>query len=141
MATDATMQRVVALCADAWPDDINVLPPDVQPYWHSRDLLTLQDGLVLYNARLVIPHSVRQSTLQALHSGHLGIEKCRAKARTSVWWPKIGTDIQRHVSSCQTCLHYAHDRAEPLMSTPLPDLPWQKIGTDIFELHNKHCYD
>jgi transposase InsO family protein len=55
-----------------------------------------------------------------------------------VWWPKIGDDIQRIVSTCQTCQHYARDRAEPLMPTPLPDLPWQKVGTDLFELHGRH---
>ena len=35
------------------------------------------------------------------------------------------------------CQHYAKDHAEPLISTPLPDLPWQKVATDLFETDNK----
>jgi transposase InsO family protein len=76
--------------------------------------------------------------LKALHVGHLGVDKCRAKARASIWWPRISADIERHVTSCQTCLHWARDQAEPLISTPLPDLPWQKVATDLFELDGKH---
>ena len=64
--------------------------------------------------------------------------RARAKARESVWWPKCSKDIQRHVASCDTCNHHARDCAEPLLPTSLPDLPWQKVGTDLFELANKH---
>jgi transposase InsO family protein len=137
-AADDNFQRVITFCNTEWPDDVELLPSDVRPFWHSRDQLTVQNGLLLYNARIVIPASLRQTTLEALHSGHLGVEKCRSKARTAVWWPKIGADIAQYVASCQTCLHWAKDHAEPLQSTPLPELPWQKVATDLFELDNKH---
>ncbi len=138
LAADDNLQRVITFTNSAWPDDVALLTPELQSYWHSREQLTVQNGLLLYNAKIVISASLHQTTLEALHAGHLGVEKCRAKARSSIWWPKIGDDIQRFVSSCQICLHYAHDRAEPLLSTPLPDLPWQKVGTDLFELNGKH---
>ena len=139
-ATDYALQRVIEMCNNGtWPDDVSRLAFNVQPYWHSRDFLTVQEGLLLHNARIVIPDALRQTTLEALHSsGHLGIEKCRTKARLSIWWPKMSTEIESFVASCQVCLHYAKDRAEPLVSTQLPDLPWQKVGTDLFELNNKH---
>ena len=134
---DATLQKVITFSNTDWPN-ISKLTPDLQAYWHSRDQITVSDGLVLCNARIVIPESMRQTTLEALHVGHLGVEKCRSKARLSIWWPKIGTDIERFVTSCHTCQHWAKDKAEPLISTPLPDLPWQKIATDLFEFNNKH---
>ena len=104
----------------------------------ARNHITVSGGKVLCNARIVIPESLRQTTLDALHVGYLGEEKCRSKARLSIWWPKIGTDIELYVTSCQTYQHWAKDKAEPLISTPLPDLPWQKIATGLFEFTNKH---
>jgi hypothetical protein len=137
-AIDDNLQRVIEFCNTQWPDEVELISPEVRPFWHSRDQLTVQNGLLLYNARIVIPASFRQATLEALHSGHLGVEKCRSKARTAVWWPKVGADIAQHVASCRTCLHWAKDRAEPLQSSPLPELPWQKVATDLFELDGKH---
>ena len=121
------------MTAIALPANIESIAPDVQPYWHSRDQLTVQDGLVLFNARMVVPAAMRMTTLKALHVGHLGVVKSRAKARESVWWPKCSDDIQCHVASCDTCRLHAKDCAEPLLPTALPDLPWQKVGTDLFE--------
>ena len=98
MTADATLKLVATYCANTWPS-IKNLSADIIPYWHSRDALTVKDDIIFYNARLVISSSLRQYTLESLHVGHLGIAKCRAKARTAVWWPKISSDIERHVAS------------------------------------------
>jgi hypothetical protein len=138
-ATDDAIPTVITMCTAGWTDDVDAVPPAVRPYWFSRDQLSVQGGLLLHGARVVVPSSLRRETLTALHAdGHLGVDKCRAKARASIWWPKIGADIGRFVSSCLTCLHWARDRAEPLLSTPLPDLPWQQVATDLFELDGRH---
>jgi hypothetical protein len=39
------------------------------------------------------------------------------------------------VAACRT---WEHDQAEPMLSTPLPDLPWQKVATDLFEFRGRH---
>jgi Integrase zinc binding domain len=114
---------------------IDHLPPAVKSYWPSRDNFTVQNGLHLHGARIVIPSWLRQETLTALQAGHLGVVKCRAKARRSVWRPKISTDIATFVAACRT---WEHDRAEPMLSTPLPDLPWQKVATDLFEFRSRY---
>ena len=137
MTADATLKLVAKYCANTWPS-IKNLSVEIIPYWHSRDALTVKDDIIFYNARLVIPSSLRQYTLESLHVGHLGIAKCRAKARTAVWWPKISSDIERQVASCQVCRHHAIVALEPLLPTPLPDLPWQIVAMDLFEHSNKH---
>lgn len=59
-------------------------------------------------------------------------------ARTAVYWPGINADIDRMVSSCETCLkHQAKQPKEPLTITDLPEEPWQKVGTDLFHLDGK----
>jgi transposase InsO family protein len=56
----------------------------------------------------------------------------------AVWWPKISSDIERFISNCQICNHWSRDRAEPLIPSPLPQLHWQKVATDLFELNGRH---
>ena len=50
----------------------------------------------------------------------------------------MATEIESFVASCQVCLHCAKDTAKPLMSMQLPDLPGQKVGTNLFKLNNKY---
>ena len=39
------------------------------------------------------------------------------------------------MESCQFCQeNQPSQRKEPLMTTDLPDRPWQKVSTDLFEL-------
>ena len=40
-------------------------------------------------SRIIVPKSLQQEYLQCLHMGHLGISKCRARAKTTVFWPLV----------------------------------------------------
>ena len=118
--------------------DVKNLSPDVQQFAHSRDHLNECDGLVMCDARIVIPVALCDKMLQALHDAHQGIVKMRERTRTSLWRPKIGDNIERIVSSCVTCAHWRTPPAEPLLSSLLPDLHWQKVATDLFEYDGKY---
>ena len=56
----------------------------------------------------------------------------------SVWWPGITSQLKQLIQNCGTCCKNARPRREPLLTTPLPEYPWQKIATDLFELHGVH---
>ena len=50
--------------------------------------------------RIVIPRILQPAILDRIHSGHLGITKCRRLANVTVWWPTINKDIERKLSDC-----------------------------------------
>jgi hypothetical protein len=83
----------------------------------------------------MIPSSMRLDILSKIHSGHLGITKCRERARTSVWWPGMSKQIDDLVRNCHECVKERKNKAEPLISSTLPDRPWQKLCTDLFETY------
>ncbi|UYV77006.1 hypothetical protein LAZ67_14002793 [Cordylochernes scorpioides] len=59
-------------------------------YWQFQEDLTYQNGLLLRGQRILIPKSLRKDILEKLHQGHFGINKCRSRAKESVWWyPEI----------------------------------------------------
>lgn len=47
------------------------------PYWGVRSMLAVDDDLIVYGARLLIPHSLRRETLERLHDGHQGVARDR----------------------------------------------------------------
>ena len=53
----------------------------------------------------------------------------------SVWWPKISQEIDDFIKRCEFCnCHRAANHNESLKPTPLPERPWQRVGTDILKL-------
>ena len=80
-----------------------------------------------------MPPPLRKTLLNKLHDGHQGITKCRELARQSVWWPGLSKQLEELVLNCRDCLKVQRQRSQPLSPTPLPQLPWQKIASDLFE--------
>ena len=71
------------------------------------DELTIEDGLVLKNTRIIIPISERNDLLRQIHHGHLGTIKCQLYAKETVYWPGITKDIEGMVQNCEVCLKFS----------------------------------
>ena len=83
--------------------------------------------------RVVIPNSMRSEMLQKIHESHLGMEKCRARARSVMYWPAISNDINEMIAKCSTCVKYRRENErEPLTPHEVPLLPWQKLGAGLY---------
>lgn len=90
---DEECSQVRAYCLQGWP--VYMLnQPLLRPYWESIGHLSVIDDLLMYDDRLVIPRGIRLQILDCIHIGHLGITKCRSRARTSVWWPGLSKEIE-----------------------------------------------
>ena len=90
--------------------------------------LELQDDL-LYRKRLsgteilmqfVLPEALRFTVLQNLHDhmGHLGIERTVELTRSRFYWPKMASEIEKKVKTCERCVRRkaSPDKAAPLVN-------------------------
>ena len=94
--------------------------------------------MILKGDRIVVPKSLRKGMLNQIHQGHLGEVKCKARARGSVYWPGISTDISNVVATCHTCSYHRNAQSkQPLKPHESPEYPFQKVGTDLFSLGDK----
>lgn len=122
-------KRRVHFIRNGWSPRTTLFP-SLHGYYSARAHLSETDGLVLYQDRLVIPAALRSEVLTQLHEGHQGLTRCRARARMSVWWPRISAEITQTVSTCKFCMeHKSTQRREPL-----PGGPWQCMAADLCEL-------
>lgn len=135
---DEELQKIVQFIRNGWPPRTSLFP-SLHGYYSARAHLSETDGLVLYQDRLVIPTALRSEVLKQLHEGHQGLTRCRVRARMSVWWPRISAEITTTVSTCKFCIENRRtQRREPLLTTPLPGGPWQRIAADLCELERQN---
>jgi len=124
---------VIKHCKTGWPDRKEEISPELKPYWKAQGKLTVnKHGLLLFQKRIVVPKTLQRRTLKKIHAGHQGIQRCRLRANTAVWWPGISHEIENMVQQCHTCAQNANPRKQQVIATELPDYPWQKVATDLF---------
>ena len=63
------------------------------PYWEAREELTVHKDLLLHGTYFLVPAAMQQGTLNKLHAGHQGIERCPQHARIFVCWLGISSQI------------------------------------------------
>ena len=82
------------------------LDADLHVFWMHRFNMHITNGIIMNGSQIVIPKSLPQEYLQCLHMGHLGISKCRARAKTTVFWMNIDLDISQLITRCDTCCEH-----------------------------------
>ncbi|UYV65720.1 hypothetical protein LAZ67_3005233 [Cordylochernes scorpioides] len=90
------------------------------------------EGCIFVDSRAVIPRTCQDQMLKLLHQGHIGINRMKSLARSSVWWPKMDSQIEEFVKECSPCMH--HQTAPPAENTPWPrtNQPWLRVHVDHF---------
>ena len=110
-----------------WPDT----PHSLGEYWPYE--LAVSDGLVYKGMRIVVPPSMRSDMLKQVHKSHLGINKCKQRARGTLFWPGMSAQVQNMVEDCLTCNTYQNQqRKETMIPSKMPDLPWSEVMCDLF---------
>ena len=132
-AKDSTLSALRNIIALDWPDSRAECPAHLLEFWNFRDELSVEDGLVLKGKWIVMPKSLRTAVLAQIRYAHQGTEKCKLRARDSVFWCGINRNIEDMVKSCAPCqAHQAANTKEPLMPQDVPKHAWHTLATDLF---------
>ena len=136
-AKDETLCQLKTLISEGWPDRKQI-PKQLTPFYHVKDLLTVQNGIIFKNDQCVIPRAMRKEIMQEIHLPHLGEEYTLRAARQYAYWPLMSSEIKDMVSKCDACqTHKDSQQKETLISHEIPDRPFQFISADLMTINNQ----
>ncbi len=131
---DPELSVVSQVVKDGWPENIRNCPTSAKPYFTVRDELSLVDGVLFKSNKIVVPKSLRAEMLTKIHESHQGIVRCKQRARECLYWPGMMTEIYNLITQCSKCkLNANYQQRQPLVNHEIPDQPWVKVGSDLFE--------
>jgi len=118
------LHELYAMIQAGWPETKQQVPHSIRQYWDTRDELAVLNGVIYRGMRIVVSPSMRPVMLEIIHGTHLGIVKCKQRAREAFYWPGMSAQIEDKVKDCTTCHYYAPaQQKEPLIPSPVPNLP------------------
>ena len=125
-ASDNSMNELINFIESGIPEFRHKFPPQMREYFQFREHLYTIDGVIIYKDRIIIPPSLWEEILSALHAAHQGVTSIISRAESSVFWPGITPAI--------TALRIAPSNPSapptPLMS---PYYPFQCVCSDFFQ--------
>lgn len=131
---DVVLKDIKQLTLKGWPNDKSKLNPNVRFYHKYRNDILLEDGILFYEDRIMVPLSMRQDILDQIHGAHVGIEKMKKRAKEMVYWQGINKAIETVAATCHLCQTFQNQKCkEPMISHPIPSLPFQKVGCDLLD--------
>lgn len=103
-----------------------------KPYLVVKNELTVIGKLVLRGTIIIMPETLRNTTLKIAHEGHPGIVVMKRLLRTKVWWPGIDRDAEEMCKRCHACQVVSQtSNPESFKSTELPRGHRQLLGADL----------
>ena len=76
---------------------------NLQQYKHVLNELTVVDGIVVHDERIVVPSKLQQRIIEVAHKGHQWQVRTKQLLRSQVWLPGMDTQCEKFVSTCPHC--------------------------------------
>ena len=121
-----------------WPESREEVPECARPYFDVRHELTFQDETIFKGPQLMVPAALRRELLEKTHATHVGIEGCIRRARDTLYWPRMSTEIREYITKCDICMAHSKGQArEPMMQHDFMARPWSKVAADLCDLDGR----
>ena len=83
-SNDCQYAELLQLVETGFPASSTAVTPNLRHYWKLGAELSSEDGMVLFNSRIVIPQGERLNILRHLHASHQGIVRTKQMARHDI---------------------------------------------------------
>lgn len=114
-----------------------------------------EEGLIWFlnwagHSRLCVPRGLRPAIMAEYHdsihlSAHAGYHRTYNRIASAYYWPRMGPDLKRFVSSCDVCQKSKPKRHSPyglLQPIPIPGEPFEVVSMDFIpELPESEGYN
>ena len=94
---DCQLTKLKTYVVDGFPKHKHECTEDIHSFFDYRESLTIIDGMVMKDKRIVIPESLCEDALKVLHRSHMGIVKLKNMAAQACSGPKF-TMTQKMIS-------------------------------------------
>ncbi len=127
---DPVLAKIRNFVLQGWLTDIK--EESWRPYFNRKEELGVQDGCLLWGARVIVPPRVRSPVMELLHEAHPGVSRIKSLARSYMWWPGMDQDLEVKVKSCPTCQENRTSPSKaPLHVWEWPERPWARVHADF----------
>ncbi|XP_038065755.1 uncharacterized protein K02A2.6-like [Patiria miniata] len=128
---DPLLSKVRSYILRGWPE--GHIKGEMSSYTTKQLELSLEDGVVLWDSRVVIPQDfqLRKRLMQELHATHPGIVKMKMLSRSNFWWPGVDKELETLVKGCKVCQESQKmPQQSPIHPWEFPERPWQRLHID-----------
>lgn len=116
------MAKVLTYRKKGWPK-VCKTDGELKHYWKLRNEIMINNELLYYETRILVPKSLRKYIIYQLHETHLGITKTKARAKQLFYFPGINSQIENYILSCPICLKFSKSKIkEPMLTHDIPDI-------------------
>jgi len=125
---DKILSRVKEYYLNGWPKKLKE-ESEINHFYKIRSDLTVEDEVVYFDNRVIIPTILRYGMLKQLHNSHQGVCKTKELAKHHMYWPGIVSDNTNLVLACEICNKYTRsNKRNELLNHEIPDVPFDKVG-------------
>ena len=127
---DNQLQQLITVINEGWPEHRHECAVNVREFWTVKEDLSIINGIIFKREKIVLPKSLQSEMLNQIHTGHMGMEKCKERARTLFYWPHINSHIEDMVSKCAICQSYCRSNC----STSSTQNSFKSMGKSSYRL-------
>ena len=81
---------------------------EIHPYWNSHEIISIEDGNLLKEIRIIILTSQRHALHKQFYTNQIGLSKCLHQAKYTISWPRWYDQIHEFVTKLQTHLKFSN---------------------------------
>lgn len=123
---DKVLQLVIDSLRNGWKFPIQ---EKLKIFYNKRLMLHVENELLFYGNRMIIPICLKEKVLQLLHDTHIGIRRMKTAARMYVWWVNLDIDIENFAKCCEPC------QLQQSSVSPTGLSKWEKTNSLFERIH------